>query len=352
MLLLITIIFIKNIEAQSFYHKSKQLQIADFPDDPYVLKRLIDHHLFALTMTVMGDTLNIHQYDLLEKVHKNIHLNISKLNCNGVIDFYVEDSMVYLLSDNGSRVMALNHRSELILDQKIKNPHSNLFQYTALHAYKGELYLLYTIDMSSKTRDPRNLFVDRLNQETQKPETVFATQLNANFFLISNYQNWAFYNDHFYYSDIVTGAVYGVDLKHPDTIENVLLANSKIKELESQRIAAWEKNYKKNGTSALLDSIRNQYSNGYSCTWLCVGDGLVTALDKLPGDSCNAVFRTFDLNTKQTYRFELKDETGKCLCKPYLGLLYLNTNQVFQFFNFYDPKRGQTFQYYVYTKVK
>ncbi len=332
------------------FEKSERKSLNNFPESVSELKKIIENNIYSITLNINLDSLvitdiNLNNYDI------NIYrLSIKNLKCEGIIDFYIEDEKLYLLADNGSRVLAFNKYSVCQLDVNVKNPHSNIFKYTAIHAYKGEIYLLYTIDMSTKTDDIRNLFIDKLNNNNKQIDNIFANYVNANFFLISSYKSWTFYKNTFFYCDIISGSISYIILEYPSKV-NVIENNIYDKDsINSKRVFLWEKNYHPYKTQTLIDSIRSYYANQISTTWITVHDSIVSVLDKLPGDTCNALFRSYNLKTGRKDNYLITNANKKCITKPYLNLMYVNETKVIQFFNFMEPGKGQSLKYHEFIR--
>lgn len=341
-----------NGQSRIQYDKSKILKLDSFGIFDFGLNKIIEDDFYTANPDINFESLKIVRWNMVSNQVSQGVFPLKALNVSDVTDYLWQDSMLYLLANNSTRFVAYNFNSETIeREVKVHNLHSNLYEYTNIHVYGDRVFLLYDIDISPNRQDSRNVYVDELDSEGRL-RNLFSIELEANYFTNSSYKNLGFYKSDFFYSDIVSGAVYKVDLESPlDQPQLMLKAVFDHDSSENKRVRFWKENYLKTKNSmALMDSIRHFYDSTCSATYLTFSKGQLVVLDKLNSENCASQFRLFNFNDGHIETISVVDSTGKCILEPNLNLIYFGEKAILVFLNYYEPGKGKCLRYLRFEK--
>ena len=346
--LLLLFIAFKAIESHATqnlkFKYNKEDLLYTFKNKAASLTKCIDNNLYILesqeTLIVKVSKFNFETTKLSEWT-----IDLSHLEYEGIIDFFIEDSKFYFLCDNGTRICCFDFvQNKEVFNLQVDNPSSVLFEYTNIHVYDKCIYLVFSIDISSKSTDKRNLFIDKYDFKSNQIIPLIKRKLNANVFSITNYLNYTFNKNLLYCNDVLTGELNYYNLLDSFPCPTKLFVNEfDLSLYKTNRISVLENSFSKTNSNLLLDSLRYFFDNEITSTWISTNNGFVCTLDKHPSDSCVARIRAMDIANNQKYSVILSDSNSNCIQqKVYLNYQYFDGKTFIQVYNYFDPKTSQS----------
>ena len=325
----------------------------EFKNEGESLVKKSDQFLYIIELIKDSKKINLNRFNFETTDNTSKIIDLSTIDFNGIIDFYIVDSLIYFLSNNGQKVLVFNeNRNRLENEFNVNNPHSNLFDYSNIYVYNEKVYLIYNIDIALKLNDYSNFFIDFLDIKSKKIKPIYNQYLNANVFQVSDYQNFYFQENYCYLTEILTGQTLSINLENANT--DTILRNVFDKQLtKSNRVAKIEKDNININSSVLLDTINYFFDNELIATNLNIDDKKLILITKNHKNQFKTAFLEFDLNNKIVAEFYLIDEYYNLIdYSPKLNHVYYDGNKFIQVFNMFDFTSKKTnLHYKVYLKL-
>jgi hypothetical protein len=353
---LIHSIFLFNcVQAQDslICEKIKDESLHVYTNQSSAIERRIHNTLFFMEYTE-NRRIKVSSFNFKNESKSEFILDLSAHNYTGVIDFYIDNGKYYFLTNNGTRVIGVDSiANKEFLNVTVKNLNSNLYPYSNIYVHSNLVYLIFNIDISEKSNDKRNFFIDKLDTETGNLSSVLKYKLNANVFSVSSYLNYTFDRNHVYLNDILTGEILRYNLNVPENEFEVVFERQYDTDLIlTKRVQAIESGYTKSKTGKLLDSIRYFYDYETTSTWMSINGDLLATWDNTPKDGCGVRIRVYNMKTNEKFKYSFYDANSKCVSlSASLNYFYMDDKSLKKVYFMYDPEIKDTYLKYLTFKI-